>query len=229
MNAPTSDRKTLEAERAAPCPFCGGPAQLGSFYEPAARCLPCGTAFLPIAMWNRRTAAPVAEDVALPPLPHEGGLFYRSEVRQAQRDAVEAYKRKQAALQELVDQAQELDMGYGKPMQSIDTPEFRTLIGDWAENAWGNCADEEKADSCRAKLIAYIDGRIKASPDAAPAGTVPEGWRLVPVEPTDDMIVAFAEQWYSKVRCIDDCEMEDCYAALLAATPLPLPPKEEAK
>lgn len=47
----------------------------------------------------------------------------------------------------------------------------------------------------------------------------PNGWKLVPLKPTDDMIVAFAEQWYSKVRCIDDCEMEDCYGAMLVAAP----------
>ena len=44
-------------------------------------------------------------------------------------------------------------------------------------------------------------------------------WALVPVTPTDDMIVAFAEVWYSKLRCIDDCQMEDAYAAMIAAAP----------
>ena len=42
---------------------------------------------------------------------------------------------------------------------------------------------------------------------------------LVPVDLTDDMLVAFAEVWYTKVRCIDDCEMADCYAAMLRAAP----------
>lgn len=46
-------------------------------------------------------------------------------------------------------------------------------------------------------------------------------WKLVPIRPTDDMIVAFAEAWYSKIRCIDDCEMEDAYADMLAAAPAP--------
>lgn len=46
-------------------------------------------------------------------------------------------------------------------------------------------------------------------------------WKLVPVEPTDDMIVAFAEAWYSKRQCIDDPDMLDAYSAMLAAAPVP--------
>lgn len=44
-------------------------------------------------------------------------------------------------------------------------------------------------------------------------------WRLVPVAPTDDMIVAFAESWYSKKQVIDDPDMLDAYAAMLAVAP----------
>ncbi|WP_208281124.1 hypothetical protein [Massilia oculi] len=40
-------------------------------------------------------------------------LFTAEQYRQGQRDAVAAYKKKQAALQELADQAQENGMGYG--------------------------------------------------------------------------------------------------------------------
>lgn len=47
----------------------------------------------------------------------------------------------------------------------------------------------------------------------------PEGYVLVPVELTHEMYCAFVEQWFTKVRAIDDTEMEDCYAALLAARP----------
>lgn len=47
----------------------------------------------------------------------------------------------------------------------------------------------------------------------------PPGFVLVPVEPTEEMFVAFAETWFSKKRCIDDCEMEDCYRAMIAARP----------
>ncbi|WP_024551872.1 hypothetical protein ACP26C_13785 [Franconibacter helveticus 513] len=48
---------------------------------------------------------------------------------------------------------------------------------------------------------------------------VPDGWVAVPVEPTIEMQIAFAEAWFSKVRCVDDYELEDAYAAMLAAVP----------
>ncbi|WP_105577878.1 hypothetical protein [Cronobacter sakazakii] len=50
---------------------------------------------------------------------------------------------------------------------------------------------------------------------------VPAGWKLVPIEPTIEMQIAFAEAWFSKVRCVDDCELEDAYIAMLFAAPEP--------
>ncbi|WJN52069.1 hypothetical protein [Pseudomonas asiatica] len=41
----------------------------------------------------------------------------------------------------------------------------------------------------------------------------------VPRVPTDEMIVAFAEAWYSKRQTIDDPDMLDAYAAMLAVAP----------
>ncbi|MBR8657301.1 hypothetical protein KDH83_28690, partial [Achromobacter sp. Marseille-Q0513] len=49
--------------------------------------------------------------------------------------------------------------------------------------------------------------------------TIPAGWKLVPEIMTLDMCVAFAEAWFSKVRCIDDHDMQDAYAAMLAEAP----------
>ncbi|RIQ18777.1 hypothetical protein D0850_06920 [Bordetella avium] len=51
---------------------------------------------------------------------------------------------------------------------------------------------------------------------------IPQGWRLVPAKMTLDMSIAFAEAWYSKSRAIDDHEMQDAYAAMLAAAPSPV-------
>lgn len=48
---------------------------------------------------------------------------------------------------------------------------------------------------------------------------VPEGWVLVPKEITLDMCVAFAEQFYARMRCIDDDDYSDWWAATLAAAP----------
>lgn len=49
--------------------------------------------------------------------------------------------------------------------------------------------------------------------------TPPEGYVLVPVELPVDMEVAFMEAWVSKRRCVDDPEMQDAWAAALAARP----------
>lgn len=53
----------------------------------------------------------------------------------------------------------------------------------------------------------------------APVAVAPEGWQMVPVAPTDDMIVAFAEAWYSKHQTIDDPDMLDAYRDMLVAAP----------
>lgn len=50
---------------------------------------------------------------------------------------------------------------------------------------------------------------------------VPEGYKLVPLEPTDDMVIAFAEAWYSKRQAYDDPDMLDAYRDMLAVAPQP--------
>lgn len=51
------------------------------------------------------------------------------------------------------------------------------------------------------------------------SATAPEGFVLVPEVMDLDMEVAFCEAWFSKRRCIDDPEMQDAWAAALAARP----------
>lgn len=51
--------------------------------------------------------------------------------------------------------------------------------------------------------------------------TLPTGWKPMPAVMTLEMSVAFAETWYSKRRAIDDDDMQDAYAAMLAAAPTP--------
>lgn len=75
-------------------------------------------AALALALARRAQQSVTAGD--LPPLPEPKyaaddltDIFTAEQVRQAQRDAVETYKLKLAALQKLADLAQELDMGYG--------------------------------------------------------------------------------------------------------------------
>lgn len=55
--------------------------------------------------------------------------------------------------------------------------------------------------------------------DTAALRAAPEGFVMVPVEMDLEMEVAFCEAWFSKRRCIDDAEMQDAWAAALAARP----------
>lgn len=61
--------------------------------------------------------------------------------------------------------------------------------------------------------------RASIAQQAAPA--VPAGWKLVPVEPTDDQLVAGQEEWVRGRRgALEDCmEANAIYAAMLAAAP----------
>ena len=58
---------------------------------------------------------------------------------------------------------------------------------------------------------------------------IPYGYALVPIIPNDDMLVAFAEAWYSRQQCIDDPQMGEAYAAMLSIAPAPNAETEEWK
>lgn len=90
-----------------------------------------------------------------------------------------------------------------KPANMIDA--------DWDSGAVLGAGNE-----FRTSMIEAARAVLKALPAPTEAQG---GWKRVPVELTDDMLVAFAEVWYSKKRVIDDCEMADCYAAMLSAAP----------
>jgi len=40
---------------------------------------------------------------------------------------------------------------------------------------------------------------------------------MLPRKLTDEMEIAFGEKWYSKKRCVDDCQVQDCFDAMIAA------------
>lgn len=67
--------------------------------------------------------------------------------------------------------------------------------------------------------LAASDANAVAIKAIATALTPPEGYVLVPLLITDEMVMEFAEAWFSKTRPIDDCEMQDAWAAALAARP----------
>ncbi|EPG3572330.1 TPA: hypothetical protein SLW38_006089 [Pseudomonas aeruginosa] len=65
--------------------------------------------------------------------------------------------------------------------------------------------------------------KLYAAPVAQAQHSVPEGYALVPLEPTDDMLVAGQEAWTHKMErrgALEDCEEAgDVYRAMLAAAP----------
>lgn len=89
-----------------------------------------------------------------------------------------------------------------------------------AAYAEANVAREPDEYEMSGECVRWLQSRLAG---AAPveAAKIPAGFKLVPIEPTDDMEVAFAEAWFSKVRPIDDCQMADAYRDMLAAAPAP--------
>lgn len=45
------------------------------------------------------------------------------------------------------------------------------------------------------------------------------GVAVVPVKPTEDMVIAFAEGWFCQKQAIDDVKMDEAYKAMIAASP----------
>jgi hypothetical protein len=87
-----------------------------------------------------------------------------------------------------------------KPQASVDTPAFRQLVHRYL-NCGANYSD----------LIAHID-----------AWRVPDGYKLVPIEPTPRMGDA-GRRILEPSGC--ECDAELCWSAMIAAAPTP---KEDA-
>lgn len=71
-------------------------------------------------------------------------------------------------------------------------------------------------DAARDALRAALE-----QPDAKPPATAPEGWKLVPMEPTRDMLT----NWI-KADVVSNRTAPDLYCAMLAAAPQPPTVKE---
>lgn len=71
------------------------------------------------------------------------------------------------------------------------------------------------------RVLAFSELLLRTNPQEPAA--IPEGWKLVPVDPTDEMLVAGQEAWavIKPMRnAIEDCEEAMCvYRAMLAEAP----------
>ena len=88
-------------------------------------------------------------------------------------------------------------------------PEGYALISIDTLRAWGKY--DEVQEACHYPIDNTPKPALKTD-----AQKVPEGWKLVPVEPTPEMVLAGAKEvdWY-------DHNASDCYRAMLAAAPKP--------
>lgn len=77
-------------------------------------------------------------------------------------------------------------------------------------------------------IVSLIDenAELRVTLESRHGVAVPAGYALVPLKPTDEMVVAFAEQWYAKRQAIDDPDMAEAYADMLAVAPQPPAVKE---
>lgn len=185
------------------------------------------------AAWIAKCAAPVGE-VELPALPTQHvpmvGWTLTQAYQQGWKDAIAPYAErirvlerelKHAKLQELVDIAQECDMGYGpsaqQPAQGIgDDPEFRKLFFAAKHASWNFDERTPELDA----LIAYIDCRT--------AGAALAGWKQVPQQYTDEQLAAGVAQYEAvaddKISAESICGA--IYDGMIAAAPSPQHGKE---
>jgi hypothetical protein len=102
-----------------------------------------------------------------------------------------------------------------RAQQQAQTSISREAFERW----WAQYGDPNSyVDEAWAALIAYIDGRT--------AGTAPDGWKLVPVEPSAEMLKAGAESEDKDFGLI----IHNVYCAMIDAAPSSMSKvKEEAK
>ena len=81
-------------------------------------------------------------------------------------------------------------------------------------------AAADKLEKAKDALIAYIDGRT--------AGAAPEGWKLVPIEPTPEMIAANGTCDVPEGAQMLADDARATWAAMIAAAPSPQHGKEGA-
>ena len=73
--------------------------------------------------------------------------------------------------------------------------------------------------TCSETKTAYHDAPLYALPGAQPAPSIPEGWKLVPIEPTHEMLYAGEDTFIPTYTGTPVSAPIDVYRAMIAAAP----------
>ncbi len=101
---------------------------------------------------------------------------------------------------------------------SIDTPEFVELL----VKVW-NGAHPSRGLKSVAALIAHIDQHVASQVRAARDAAIPAGWKLVPENPTEDMVDAGLDQYCCDPDRNEEGRIGDVYRTMLEYVPAPAP------
>jgi hypothetical protein len=102
---------------------------------------------------------------------------------------------------------------------SINSEELRKLVFSHASELYGGTTDEQ-IGAFKA-LIAHIDQHVASQVRAARDAAIPAGWKLVPIEPTPEMLAATLQGAVvaPALRAIADVGLKKNWQAMLAAAP----------
>jgi hypothetical protein len=93
---------------------------------------------------------------------------------------------------------------------SVDTQELRDMANQFLDMSEKQDHDESACFSKWGEIITHIDQHVASQVRAARDAAIPDGWKLVPVEPTSEMIDAAR---------VHQTTFSAIYAAMLAAAP----------
>ena len=108
-------------------------------------------------------------------------------------------------------------MTHTTEQERVDTTVFKRLLNDYAD-----CLRNGDFQDAGAALLAVV-AEYQQAACRAPAAPVPQGWKLVPVEPTEKMIIegGCAQTLKDGHRYIGECAAKTAWSFMLAAAPKP--------
>ena len=104
-----------------------------------------------------------------------------------------------------------------KPRLFIDGNQWCALLGENIQE--GVVGFGDSPDAAMREFDDAWREKLPPAPGAQPAPSIPEGWKLVPIEPTGEMINKVIDERLTALVSGKDHSMLDIYHAMLAAAP----------